>query len=116
MPVWQVWRLRFGRWPVYSLLFFFAGWPETRFFLFGDLEGLEGTGCRCCGGFAAFGFGTFEVVSGEDLEGKLAIGFGPAGFWVVEGDRLAVAGGFGEADVARDGGLEELVIEESLQV
>ena len=52
----------------------------------------------------------------EELEGQVAVGFGSAGAGVVEGYGFAVAGGFGEADVAGDDGLEELFAEEISEV
>ena len=92
-----------------------AGLPEAGF-LFGFVEGLEGAGGCGCGGFAPLFFGAFDVVAGQELEGQLAVGFGSAGFGVVEGDGLAVAGGFGQADIAGNGGFEELVVEEGFEI
>jgi hypothetical protein len=93
----------------------FGRGPETGFLL-GFVERLEGTGGSGRCGFAALGFRAFEVVAGENFEGQLAVGFGSAGFGVVEGYRLAVAGGFGKADVAGNVGGEELVVEEGFEV
>jgi hypothetical protein len=93
----------------------FAGLPESTLLL-GNLEGFQGAGGGCGGGLAALHFGAFEVVAGKELEGQFAVGFGSAGLGVVEGHRFAVTRGFGEADVAGDGGLEEFVVEEGLEV
>jgi hypothetical protein len=57
-----------------------------------------------------------DAVAIHEFEGQVAVGFGAAGAGVVECDGFAVAGGFGEAHVAGDGGLEELVVEEVLEV
>ena len=75
-----------------------------------------GGGFGLGGLLAAELFGALEVVAGEEFQGEVAVGFGAAGAGIVEGDGFAVAGGFGEADVAGDGGVEELVAEEGAQV
>ena len=54
------------------------------------------------------GHGAFDVVAGKQFGGEVAVALGAAGARVVELDRLAVTGGFGEADVARDGVLRSL--------
>ena len=52
----------------------------------------------------------------EDLFREFDIAFGPAGAGVVGEDGFAETGGFGQADAARDDGLEDLVLEEVAQV
>ena len=89
---------------------------QKRDFFSGLLKDFERAGCSRCGCFTPLLLGAGDVVAGEEFEGQLAVGFGAAGPGVVERDGLAVAGGFGEADVARDGGLEELVAEERLEI
>jgi hypothetical protein len=86
--------------------------PEADFFLFDGLA----CGLGCGGGLAFFLGGALDVVAGEDFEGEVAVGFGSAGAGVVEGYGLAVAGSFGEADVAGDAGFEELFSEEAFEV
>src|SRR5216683_3171902 len=89
--------------------------PEAGLLL-GFVEGLQGRGgCSGCGLPPPL-FGALHLVAGEEFEGELAVGFGSAGLGVVEGYGLAVAGGFGEADVAGDAGGEELVVEEGFEV
>ena len=44
------------------------------------------------------------------------IGLGAPGFGVVERDGLAVAGSFGEPDIARDHGFEQLVAKEVAEI
>jgi hypothetical protein len=61
-------------------------------------------------------FGRFHTVAVEKFEGESAVGFGSSRARVVEGYGLAVAGGFGEADIARNGGFEDLVTEEANEV
>ena len=49
---------------------------------------------------------------GQNLFRELDIGFGPAGGRVIEEDGLSVAGRFGQANIARNDGFEDLVSEE----
>ena len=53
---------------------------------------------------------------GDDLLGKFEITVAAPRARVVEKNGLAVAGGFGQADVARDDGREDAVAEEVAQV
>src|SRR5579862_4359370 len=108
---WRVYRscYRIGMGPPAGRGLAFLCSPEAAFLFFGGLEGLEGAGCGRGGGFAPVGFGAFEVVAVENLQGQFAVGFGSAGLWVVESDGFAVAGSFGQPDVAGDSGLEKLV-------
>ena len=52
----------------------------------------------------------------ENLFCELDVAFGAAGAGVVGEDRFAEAGGLGEADAARNDGLEDLVAEELSQI
>lgn len=56
------------------------------------------------------------MVAGEEFGGKVDVGFGSTGAWIVDGDGLTVTGSFGEANVARDGGGEEFVFEEVAEI
>ncbi len=51
----------------------------------------------------------------EDFFGEFEMGFGAAGSWVVEDGGFAVAGSFGQTDVAGDGGLIQQLPEEGLE-
>ncbi len=92
--------------PVLQLL---AEGPDASFG-FGD--GVEGGQVDLRLGF----WGGFEAVALHEFEGEGAVGLCAAGAGVVECDGFAVAGGFGEADVAGDGGFEELFAEEAGEV
>ena len=96
------------------LLGFFAGLPEAGLLLLGIWKDLRALAAAAAAAWRRFASGLSMLLRCEDLEGEFAVGFGSAGFGVVEGYGFAVAGGFGEADVAGDGGLEELVVEEGL--
>ena len=61
-------------------------------------------------------FAGFHAVALQKLQRKIPIGLGAAGTWVVQRDRLAVAGSLCQPDIARDGRLEQLVLEEILQI
>src|ERR1019366_6310281 len=52
----------------------------------------------------------------EDLFRQLQVGLAAAGVGIVKQSRLAVAGGLGESDVARDRGLAHEVAEEAAQL
>src|ERR1700730_3356609 len=101
--------------PLAGLLFFFVGFPET-VLLFGGGKGFERAGRGRCCSFATLFFGACDVVSAEEFEGQFAVGFGSPGLGIVESYGFSMAGGFGEAYVAGDTRLEELVVEEGFEV
>ena len=67
------------------------------------------------GGWAGL-FGGFHAVTFEEFEGEGVIGLGSPRARVIERNGLAVAGGFGEPDIARNRGLEDAVVEEADEV
>ena len=77
---------------------------------FGRLDGVGR------GAFAGAWCGRNDAVAGKDFKGEVVVGLGAAGFGVVKRDGFAVAGGFGEPDVAGDDGFEQLVAEECFEV
>src|ERR1700744_1545902 len=98
------------------MVLFFLCPPETAFFLFRRLEGFQRAGGRGCRSFTPFRFRAFDVVACEEFESKFAVGLGSSRFGIVERYRLSMAGSLGEANITRDRGLEELVVEEALEV
>jgi hypothetical protein len=97
------------------LLLLFAGLPEA-VLLFGCGERFQGTGCSRGGSFATLFFRACDVVAGKEFKGQFAIGLGSAGFGVIEGYGFAVAGCFGQTDVAGNTCLKELVVEERFEI
>src|SRR5262249_32603068 len=67
-------------------------------------------------GFALFCGRADDLVVGKQLIGEVAIRLRPTGARVIELNRLAVAGGFCEPDVAGHGCFVELVAEEAFEV
>ena len=60
--------------------------------------------------------GCSGLLMDKDLFCKLDIAFGALGAGVVGKDGFAETGGFGEADAAGDGGLEDLILEEFAEI